>query len=392
MDGRNPTDPTTDRPRFAWGLLLRGVGAANDPRCLLLAALGLVALKGGWAGIAAIFGDASWQAVTNPTRFPFLDLPGQGPSRGTSGLPVVAPFPGVIAPFVAMFSPTGTALDRLGALAGSLWTLAVWSLFGGAITRIAAVRVAKGGRTGLLPALKFSLRRFGSTMAAPLAPLAVAWLIGLAGAAVGTLNRLPFQAGTAAATLLAFVPLIVGLLNAVILLGLAAAWPLMVATVVVEGEDFFDAVSRSYSYVNQRILRYAGSVAVIGAMGFVGLTFFSLFVAVTLSLADWSLGLGAPAEVGFRFLRPETVDGSGLSDVGRFWNAAVEFFVAGWAYSYFWSAAALIYLALRRDVDGNEIHDIHEPGHEADSFVPEEDVPAQSKPMPETSAPNAGGP
>ena len=380
MDGASPTDQTADRPRFAWGLLLRGVGAASDPRCLLLAATGLLVLKAGWSVIGSIFGDAPLRMAATTTSLGYLDIPGQGSAGGTFRLPIVSPLPGILVPFIALFSPSGTAADRLGALAGCLWTLAVWSLFGGAITRIAAVRVARGGRLGVLSALMFSLSRIRSTMAAPLAPLVVAWMIGMAGAAIGLLNRLPGVAGTSAATLLAFVPLIVGLLDAVILLGLVGAWPLMVATVVVEGEDFFDAVSRSYSYVNQRIVRYAGSLAIVVAIGFVGLACFGLFVVVALGLADWSLGLGAPSDVGFRFLRPGTVDGSGLPEVGRFWNGAVEFLVSGWAYSYLWSSVALVYLALRRDVDGNEIHDIYDPKDEAESFLPDEDVPAEAKP------------
>ena len=375
MDGPNPTTPPIDRPRFAWGLLLRGVGAASDLRCLLLAALGLIAMKAGWAGIATIFGDAPWRSFADMSTQPDLPWPGRNQPIGNVGPPVVAPFLSVLAPIIAVFSPAGSAIDRLSAAAGAFWALAVWSLFGGAITRVAAVRVATGGRIGLLTALKFSLARFGATIAAPLAPIAVAWVIGLAGAAVGLLNRIPGVAGTSTATVLAFVPLIVGLLDAVILIGLAAAWPLMIATVVVEGEDFFDAVSRSYSYVNQRMLRYAACVLIVAAMGLVGLAVFGLFVTVALGLADWSLGLGAPSEVGFRFLRPGMVETSGLPVVARFWNAAIEMVVSGWAYSYLWSSSALIYLVLRHDVDGNEIHDIFDPAREAEAFVTDGEEP-----------------
>lgn len=363
MQGRSAAAPPAPDPvpPPPWSLLLRAAGAASTAHCLVLAALGLVALKAGWAGIGAVFGDRPWLSWAGPSPRP----------ESIEGMiaRVVAPIGGVVAPFVAVFSPAGSAGDRLVAAAGAAWAVVVWSLFGGAICRVAAVRVARGGRIGVVRALGFSLRRLKSLLAAPAAPLAVAWLIGGMGAAVGLLDRIPGRIGVAAATALAFVPLLVGLLDAVILLGLAAAWPLMVATVVVEGEDFFDALSRSYSYVNQRTIRYAGAVAILGAIGVVGLAAVGLFAATVLGLADWSLALGAPRDVGFRFLGTESADASGLPVVARFWNGAVETIVGAWTYSYLWASAAVVYLFLRRDVDGAEVHDIYGPDQEADTFA-----------------------
>ncbi len=242
-----------------------------------------------------------------------------------------------------------------------MWLLFVWGLFGAAIARIAAVQVATGERAGMVPALRFSLARIGGTVAAPMAPILVAMLIGLTGAAVGLLDRIPGPFGRSAATILAFVPLAVGLLDAVILLGLALAWPLMIATVAAEGEDLFDAISRSYSYVNQRTVRYAALLLLVLVIGAIGLAAVGLFVVAALGLADWSMSLGAPRNDGFRFLDPTSADRAGLPTVAHLWTGAVGFLAAGWIYSYLWSASAIVYLLLRLDVDGADVHEVFVP-------------------------------
>ncbi len=379
-----PPLPPVERPRSVWPLLFRGAAAATDPRCLILAGLGLVALRLGWGGIGRLFGDEPWAGQPWSGRGPIVEpalpvamIEGRDPFLTRATLPLVE----LIRPFDVLFRRDVPVLGRVHAALAGLWALAVWCLFGGAIARVAVVRVATSGRVGVLSALRFCLARFGSLIAAPLAPLLVAWLIGLAGAWVGLLARVV----PAASTALAFVPLIVGLLDAVILIGLVAAWPLMVATVVADGEDFFDAVSRSYSYVNQRTFRYLGYVALAAAIGVVGAVLFGLFMAVAIGLADWCISLGAVPGVGFRFAEPASVGSSGLPGLARFWNGTVSTIVAGWTYSYLWSAAAILYLVLRYEVDGAEVHDIYEPSHEADAFIPD-DPPEPASPTEAASA------
>lgn len=367
-----PDDRRIEHRGSSWWLIARGVGVASEPRSILLAGIGLLALRAGWSGLAWGMGGARWLDAV-PSMVPAARI--ESPQTLLRG--VLLPLVGLFAPFVAMFRADVSAWVRIEAALAALWALVVWGIFGGAIARVAVVRIASGRTIGLLSALRFSLARIGSTVAAPVAPILVATLIGGAGACVGLLDRLPGSLGTSAATILAIVPLIVGLLDAVILLGLALAWPLMIATVVAEGEDFFDAISRSYSYVNQRMARYAGYLVLAGIVGAVGLAVVGVFVAAALGLADWSVSLGAPSRVGFRFLDPASAERTGVGVIGRFWAEAVATFASGWIYSYVWSATAIIYLILRQDVDGADVHDIYEPSHEADAFVPDE-APASS--------------
>lgn len=351
-------------PRPSWRLLVRAIGAASDPRSLILAALGVVTLQAGWSALALIFGftaiDGSW------TPFDLSDLPSEG--LYSFLLVVLRPVYRLFYPVIASFRPDIPGVERFYFVLCSFWSLVVWSLFGCAIVRIAVVRVATSARVGLLSALKFSLARMGTLVAAPLVPLGVACLFAVLGVAVGLLDRVI----PALATALAFIPLIVGLIDAVILLGLAGAWPLMVATVAAEGEDFFDAVSRSYSYVNQQTVRYAAYLGLATLLGGLGLIAVHFFATTALALADWSISLGAPRNVGFRFGTGSSVAASGLPAVARSWRWLVEIVISGWTSSYLWTTAAIIYLVLRRDVDGSEIHDIYHPIQEADTFVPDE--------------------
>jgi hypothetical protein len=189
---------------------------------------------------------------------------------------------------------------------------------------------------------------------APLTPmLAVAIFAGFS-ALFGAACRVPWGIGAAIAWTLGFVPLLLGLLMALILVGLAIGWPLMHVTVAAEGEDAPDALSRSYSYVNQRLARYAAHIVASLAIGGISLGLLILMARLVLALADWGVGLGT-SDV------PEAAH--------LFWIRVVDLIVHGWVYSYFWSAASVIYLILRRDVDGTPWHDVYLPEHAAETFA-----------------------
>ena len=169
-----------------------------------------------------------------------------------------------------------------------LWAMAVWALFGGAISRVAAVQLAADERIGWAAALRFAASKWLSYFAAPLLPLLGVVLVAIPLAVLGLLMRLNF--GVLLAGVLWPLALLGGLVMALLLLGLAFGWPLMWATISTEGTDSFDALSRSYAYVFQRPLRYLFYVLVAAVLGWLGWLLVSTFVAALVGLSSWAAG------------------------------------------------------------------------------------------------------
>ncbi len=78
----------------------------------------------------------------------------------TQQVPVlIEPIVILLLPVVYFFSPGSDLKCRLYFLCVLIWTVATWSLFGGAITRIAAVQVARGDKIGLVDALRLLVQQ-----------------------------------------------------------------------------------------------------------------------------------------------------------------------------------------------------------------------------------------
>jgi hypothetical protein len=365
-DAIGPTASPSPRPFLEFRPLLRALGIASDGRKLILATIGLLALWAGWLALAHLFAGPRSPYPPDP-NMPRSTMAEALPEFSADGLMEAArqltePFRTLAGPVAASFSKGIGAAGWFQLLFMSLWAAVVWGFFGGAIARIAVVQAAIDSRVGLGTALRFALVKSGSLIGGPLTPmLAVAILAGCC-ALFGLLYRLPSGIGGLLGTIFGFVPLLIGLVMALVLVGLALGWPLMHATIAAENEDAPDALSRSYSYVNQRLGRYATHVVVALAIGSVGLMAVIVFSRLVIALADWGVSLGAP-----------NLDTLGESaQAGRlFWDRAVGLLVLAWTYSYFWSAASIIYLILRRDVDGTAWHDVYLPESDSDTFAGE---------------------
>ena len=356
----DPTDPQAGFvPRaYPWTRLFRATGIAFDPRKLVLAAIGLGLLAAGWAGLDRLF-PAS--AGVTPPVLTTLSLTGSGGRPGDDwaiggSLPgtVAAPARMIVAPFFRLFDPTPPPGAFWHSALAALWAAAVWGIVGGAIARMAVVEVASDRRPGLGSALRFALGHALPLIGAPLTPLlGVACLAGLCGG-MGVLYRIPIGALHAGLGLLLFLPLLAGLVMAVILLGLAAGWPLMLAAVAAEGEDGFDAISRAYGYVYQRPGRYAAYVALAWGLGVAGLVVAIAFARATIGLAHWGLSIGAPDAVIDPLFRGGGLGATAATHAA--WLRLVDLLAIGWVFAYFWTSAAIVYLLLRHDVDGTDWH------------------------------------
>ena len=383
------------RRLFPWVRLFRGIGVANDPKKLMLAALGLVLLHVGWAGLDWLFPASSrvTPAVLPSGRWPALarwadevgvadrgvDPEWLARRLGGAAWRLTEPARYLVGPFLDIFRVEGDGPTFPHALLAGVWGVVVWGLIGGAIARIAMVQAARSERVEMATALRFAGRKWLPLIVAPLCPLVAVAVFAASCAAFGLLYRLPIALGPIVAGLFAFLPLLAGLVMALILILLAVGWPLMHATVAAEAEDGFDAVSRSFAYVHHRPGHYAAYVALAWAVGTIGLAFVEVFAGLVLHLSQWAVSFGAPRGLLSGLIRydmPSTVVPL-ARDFHAFWLSVVRLLVHGWVYSYFWASAAIIYLLLRHDVDGTPWQNVALAGREAPA-------PAAPAPSPST--------
>lgn len=290
----------------------------------------------------------------------------------------------LLTPGQQLFEPTASATERMLALLKLAWWLMVWGLFGGAVTRSAAVEFAREQNCHLSGAVRYAGQYYFSYLVGPvltlLAVLGVCLLLAVAGLVSRVTLIGPILGGVGAGLLL-----IIGLLLAILVMGLAVGWPLMFATVSVEGTDGFDGMSRAFNYVYERPLLYLGQIVLSMVYGSFAI-FCVLFLAqlgslLTLqglastapsgwieSIAESAPDLLAPPLDNTAWVSPVTspqsepppsLPGAALgTSLFSSWLCAWATLVQGFVYSFFWSCATVIYFVLRNGVDGNEFDEV----------------------------------
>lgn len=346
-------------PRRWPGLrIVAAVRAAFDVQKLILAAVGILGLQLGWS---------------------LLDLAFPGSADVTPGLQLTAaavdftwtvenpiarlsePARILTTPLFSLLDPRSGWLTMLHALLAIGWLFVVWGFCGGAIARAAAVQEARLGQPGILAVSRFARRAWVSLAMAPVYPLIAVACCTPAALLLGLLYRIP--GGPAVAGVLLFIPLLGGLVMTLLVAALVAGWPMFHASLATGADDALDALSRTYGYLNQRLILFAAGVAIAAAAGLAGLSLVEWLAALVIRLTWWSLSLsGPPQEIAALFGRDPAVQATAAQAAHGFWLGAVRLFARAWAYSYFWSAATAIYLWLRLEVDGTPTSEIDPPG------------------------------
>jgi hypothetical protein len=419
----NGTTVVKFREQLPWLRLFRAFRIAIDARKITLAALALVSLSVGNALIsrlpfAPLAASREWDATLQTMQSEFGDtLPlqtieqiDQAPwSRlwqifGDGSL-VLSPVRMVIDPAIKLFraDKDKTWSDVAYRWTLLLWALCVWSVFGGAITRLAATQFACDERISMSGALNFSVPRFLSYMSAPLLPIAgigVFWFVCVVGGWIGLIPAV----GDLIVGVLWFVALICGLLMALMLAGLAVGWPLMFAAISTEGSDGFDALSRAYSYVCNRPWYYLFLVALAIVYGSAAVFVVWLVACLVVQLSGWSVACGmgvdsvialfqaCPAFLGVNELSagPETEPGSiaAAAAVG-IWLRLVALATLGFLYSYFGTAVTIVYFLLRKSDDETDLDEVFLPREEPSVQAPAASAAAESPSTATETAPAA---
>ena len=260
-----------------------------------------------------------------------------------------------------------------------LYFLCVWSIFGGAIARIAAVHVARDEKISIRQALRFSTNKFLSFLSAPIIPMLIVLAVGLVIAVGGLLINIPFI-GPIIVGAFFFLALVAGFVMTLVLLGTGGGFNLMYPTIAVEGSDSFDAISRSFSYLYARPWRMAFYSAISILYGSICYLFVRYFLYLMLGLTHKFVGLfvfrdaysAAPL---WKAMWPSPTTVGRLSyDINYLALGAGEkfgaFLIAVWVYlaigllgafavSFYFSANTIIYLLMRHEVDATELDDVY---------------------------------
>ncbi len=297
----------------------------------------------------------------------------------------------------------------------SVFFFAIWlvtlAIFGGAICRMAALQFARDERIGPMHALKFSLKKFGSFVTAPLVPLAIIILIGVLLALGGLLGAIP-GVGEIIAGVLMPLALFGGFVIALVAIGLTGGFNLMYPAIAVEGSDSFDAISRSFSYLFSRPWRLGFYTLVAWIYGAICYLVVRLFVFVTLAAVRCAAGLtmnfGGSSMISAR----ENMDaiwpkpsywnlvgdiswatlgwtewiGAGLIFI---WVALAAGIVLAFMFSFFYTAHTTIYFLLRQRVDATDLEDVYIEEPMENLLEEAKPAPAAAETSPE-SAPTGG--
>jgi hypothetical protein len=280
--------------------------------------------------------------------------------------------------------------------------LAVISVAGGAICRIAALQFARGEKPGLTEALRYSIKKFTSFFAAPLAPIGIIIFIGIFIFLLGLAGNIP-RAGELIVGLGMPLALFAGVLIAVIVIGAVAGLNLMFPAVAYDGSDCFDAISRSFSYVYAKPWRMVVYTAVAAVYGSICYTFVRFFAFLSLWITRWLLQLCLWADNGsnqvnklvaiwpkpeFRYLLGSS------SPAATNWTESIAAFliylfllvvvglVVSFIISFYFSANTIIYSLMRKTVDNAALEDIYLQFDEAEveptanELLPQEEPPS----------------
>ncbi|MCA9076743.1 MAG: hypothetical protein KDA93_17085 [Planctomycetaceae bacterium] len=240
-----------------------------------------------------------------------------------------------------------------------LWALIVWGLFGVAISRMAAVRFAADKSVGIRPSLRFSIEKLPAALAAPILPLlgvGFLWLLCLGGGLVG---RIP-AVGPVIVGVMWWLPLLLATMMTLILLGLAAGWPLMLSSIGTEDADSFDAFSRAYSYLFSRPWYALFLMTLALLYGSLLLTFVATVLQLLMPLAEWSIASGMGVEQTRELLQLGGDNPGMATSAARFWHKVASLGLVGFVVSYFWTATTIIYFLLRKSVDGMPLETVSE--------------------------------
>lgn len=343
---------------------------------LLLATIGSIAVAAGWNLTARVLlteesldhrptetfapllqrwpADRRFEQVNLWSALP--DALGTPPQDPVTTVPVV-----LTGPLVAILNPNLSWRAGTFFAIGWIWSILVWSILGCAITRMAVLKYTWNQNLDFGSALQYARTKWIAHLTAVGTPLLGILAVGIPIVVLAVLMRTSI--GAALGGILWGGVLAISLFSGVLALGLLLGWPLIWGALATEDSDAFDALSRTYAYTFQGIGRYACYLLVAAAVGIAGWLVVWLFSEMVIALSEWTAALGMGAERLHQLVTAPNVDA--LSSLDRFaaycifgWVALLRSIASGYAYAFFWTAFAGVYLLLRHDVEATPLDDV----------------------------------
>ena len=285
-----------------------------------------------------------------------------------------------------------------------LGLMIIWSVFAGAITRLTALELGRGEKSGLKDSISFVMRKFWSYFWSPLTPILGVLFFIACNVAGGLLGKIEF-AGEIAVAVGFPLAILSGFL--IVFLGIVGVigFILMFPAISSEGSDAFDAISRAYSYVLSRPLHFLSLFITLIVCGMI-LAFVAGYGAcLVMKTSYFTVGLGMGGKL--NEIRVFIAGLSGGSDTITSLNpmsmriaalffmlyiVLIKIIVGSIIIAFTGSASTIAYLIMRKDVDGTEMDDIYVEANEEDVAaeetapeLPEEPAVQQAPPVPELS-------
>lgn len=348
--------------------MVRAAGLALDPAKLLL------------GGLALLIWEAGTEALNSlPFAVPLTDtgpliqkrlgaaadrllFDGWLTNGGATVTSLLIPVAALINPLLEIVRHGSSWPQLATAWTHLLWGLLVWSVFGGALCRMAAMQFAGRERLSVRAALRYAAHRLQDYLTAPLLPLAGLGCLLVFNALLGAAASWTGSAGEFVFSLLTGLVLLCGLLMALLFVSITVGWPLMLAAVSTEDSDGFDGLSRANGFLLDRpwraLLLSAFSLPVFLIAGYA----LQVLVDLTLELTAWSVTAVNPDSAMLAWFGEQTGDQNGPESVSgvirRTWLAVPQVLVRGFGPAYFWCAATVGYFLLRQSDDGTPLDDV----------------------------------
>jgi hypothetical protein len=273
-----------------------------------------------------------------------------------------------------------------------LGLLAIWSYFGGAISRIAAVELAKDERIEMREARKFACRKYWAYLWAPLVPAIGVCILGLCNFLGGLFGCIPV-AGDFAMGVFFPLSLLAGFLIALITIGGVAGYGLMVPAISAEGTDAFDGISRAYSYIYSKPWRFVFYCLLALGYAVLCVGFIYLFTNFTVGASFTTGKVGLKAIYGKHKFDDILAFYSGwqFAPEARWWSHVAAIMIGLWCrllWALFFgfvvsmkiTCATTVYFLMRKAVDGTEMTEVFmEEQEEIEGGAPPEETGEEKK-------------